>query len=142
MVSKPYEGGCHCGAIRWIYRTDLDPSQWAVRACQCSFCRAHAAACTSDPAGSVEFSANDDDSVLHYRFGLKCADFLVCAKCGVYVGAMTKVASGAFATLNLNSMKTAIEQLAEPTPIHYDAEPREGRIARRVSRWTPVGTVI
>lgn len=52
---RMFEGACHCGAIGYLYRTALDPERWNVRACQCSFCRAHAARTTSDPAGSVQF---------------------------------------------------------------------------------------
>jgi hypothetical protein len=141
-MTRTYQGGCHCGVIRWTFRTILEPSEWVVRSCQCSFCRAHGARCTSDPAGTVDFFAPDHDALSHYRFGLKSADFLVCTKCGVYVGAMIKSSAGAFATLNLNSMKSSVKGVPESTPVFYDSEEREDRIARRLSLWTPVTTVV
>jgi hypothetical protein len=141
-MGRAYQGGCHCRVIRWSFRTDLEPTEWAVRSCQCSFCRAHGARCTSDPAGTVDFSASDDAAVLHYRFGLKTADFLVCARCGVYVGAIVMSSTGVFATLNLNSLKSSVENLPESMPVSYDSEGVDIRIARRLSGWTPVTTTI
>ena len=70
MMDKAYEGSCHCGAIGWTYRTALEPSRWQVRSCQCSFCRRHATRCTTDPAGTAEFSVADPDALHRYRFGL------------------------------------------------------------------------
>lgn len=137
-MTREYAGGCHCGAIRWTYRTDIEPSQWAVRACQCSFCRVHAAQCTSDPAGTVEFSWDDAASPSHYRFALKSAEFLVCASCGVYVGAVVKSSDGSFATLNLRSLKTPVSGLRDAVPVSYESEEMAARIARRSSQWTPV----
>ncbi len=141
-MSRTYEGGCHCGVIQWSFRTDIEPSEWLIRSCQCTFCRAHGARCTSDPAGTVDFRASDDAAVLRYRFGLKTADFLVCRECGVYVGAVIDGAAGVFATLNLNSMKTSVRVLGESTAVSYDSEGSEDRIERRRSRWTPVTTAI
>ena len=83
-MNEAYEGSCHCGAIGWTYRTAIAPPQWPVRSCQCSFCRRHATRCTSDPAGSVEFSVVDRDALHRYRFGLQTAEFLMCRRCGVY----------------------------------------------------------
>lgn len=137
-MAGEYTGACHCGAIRWIYRTDIEPSQWVVRACQCSFCRAHAAQCTSDPAGTVEFSCDDAALLSHYCFALKSAEFLVCASCGVYVGAVLKSSDGNFATLNLRSMKTPVDGLRDAAPVSYESEEMVARIARRLSKWTPV----
>ena len=44
-----YEGGCHCGAVRLIFETALDPRETPVRACQCSFCRKHNTLAIADP---------------------------------------------------------------------------------------------
>ena len=138
-MNEAYEGSCHCGAIGWNYRTALAPPQWPVRSCQCSFCRRHASRCTSDPAGSVEFSAVDTDALHRYRFGLQTAEFLMCRRCGVYIGAYADGPGGAFATLNLNALKTPIDGIPATTPTCYDSENRDGRIRRREQRWTPVG---
>ncbi len=90
----------------------------------------------------MEFSVSDRRALLRYRFGLKTADFLVCKKCGVYVGAVMAGPAGSFTTLNLNSMKTPVEGLQDAAPVSYDSEEREDRIERRQLRWTPVTTVV
>jgi len=140
-MSEIYAGNCHCEAIGWKFQTDIEPSQWVVRSCQCSFCRTHGARCTSDPAGSVDIRGHEAGALMRYRFGLETADFLVCGKCGVYIGAMMESADGTFATLNLNALETSVGVQWDATPVFYDDEGSEGRIARRVSRWTPVATV-
>ena len=137
-MTEAYEGSCHCGAIGWTYRTALVPSRWPVRSCQCSFCRRHATRCTSDPAGSVEFSIADRDALHRYRFGLQTAEFLMCRHCGVYIGAYADGPGGRFATLNLNALKSQVDGLPAATATFYDSEDREGRILRREHRWTPV----
>ena len=141
-MGEGYEGSCHCGAIGWTYRTALAPSEWPVRSCQCSFCRRHATRCTSDPSGSVEFSVVDGDALRRYRFGLQTAEFLTCRRCGVYIGAYAADPGGGFATLNLNALKTPIDDVPAPTPTCYDSEDRDGRIRRREQRWTPVAKPI
>lgn len=137
-----YTGACHCGAIGWEYRTTVDPTRWPIRSCQCAFCRAHGARCTSDPKGRVDFRARDPEALTRYRFGLETADFLVCRRCGVYVGALIERPEGAFATLNLNVLETPVPALAESAAVSYSGEDREERVARRLVRWTPVGATI
>ena len=137
-MTETYEGSCHCGAIGWTYRTALPPAQWPVRSCQCSFCRRHATRCTSDPAGTAEFAIVDPDALSRYRFGLHTAEFLVCGRCGAYVGAYGAGPQGGFATLNLNAMTTRADGIPAPAPTYYDSEDRDGRNRRREQRWTPV----
>ena len=86
----------------------------------------------------MEFSAVDTDALHRYRFGLQTAEFLMCRRCGVYIGAYADGPGGAFATLNLNALKTPIDGIPGTTPTCYDSEDRDGRIRRREQRWTPV----
>jgi hypothetical protein len=90
----------------------------------------------------MDFSTFGDGALLRYRFGIRTADFLVCAKCGVYIGAVMDSPAGVFATVNLNSMTTVVSGLRESTPVFYDSEEKEDKVGRRQSRWTPVTTVI
>jgi|SRR6185437_9739327 len=134
-----YEGQCHCGAIGYTYRTQITPEQWSIRACQCSFCRMHGGRMTSDPSGCVEFKMNTPAFLRRYRFGLRTADFLLCACCGGYLGAMTVTQTGAVAVVNINLLKPSLENLSEPQPMSYDGETIEERMRRRAQRWTPCG---
>ena len=137
-MSGVYHGACHCGAVGWVFKTRIDPSVWTVRACQCAFCRMHAARCTSDPDGSVELTTSDGELLRRYRFGLRTADFLICARCGVYLGAVIDEHGRAYATINLNTMTTPVERLPDAVAVDYDAEDAHARIERRASKWTPV----
>lgn len=133
-----HEGRCHCGAIGFSYEADLSAAMWSVRACQCSFCRAHGARCTSDPRGSIRFRVSEPDALVRYSFALRTADFLLCRQCGVYIAAIISTERGRFATVNVNALASAPPDLASAEPISYDSESRAERVARRESRWTPV----
>ena len=132
-----YTGRCHCGAIGFTYSTAIAPSDWSVRACQCTFCRAHGALSTSDPQGNIRFGATRPEQLRRYRFGLRTADFLLCAECGVYIGALTEVDGRTFGILNVSALAPIPAGVAEPRAMTYDGENTGERSARRAERWSP-----
>lgn len=133
-----YEGRCHCGAIGYRYTCATAPADWAIRACQCRFCRAHDALSTSDPAGTIAFDAAEPDSMQRYRFGLGTADFLLCRRCGVYIGAVIETPQGRFGIINTHALRDPQPPTAPATPVSYDGEDSTGRVARREERWSRV----
>jgi hypothetical protein len=137
-----FTGRCHCGALGFAYHTALPVAQWSVRACQCGFCRAHGAVTTSDPAGRLTFCVEQGGALRRYRFGLKTADFLVCAVCGVYIGAQIETPRGAFGIINTLAMTPRPAGLPAAAPADYDAEGSGERLARRAQRWTPLATAV
>jgi DNA-binding winged helix-turn-helix (wHTH) protein len=135
VVKVEYPGACHCGALHVRYHTAMPPSEWSVRACQCSFCSAHGALSASDPGGSLRFSA-DDETLLHrYRFGTHTAEFWLCRCCGVYVGATI---DAGFGIVNVRALRPMPEGLPAPVAMSYEGEVPEARRARRINRWTPL----
>ena len=132
-----FAGRCHCGAIAFVYRTAAAPRDWSVRACQCSFCRAHGVVSTSDPAGSLELSANAG-SLQRYRFGHRSADFLICRTCGIYVAAVMEADGRYYAVINVRTLDSAPWELPTPVALSFDGEQAAQRKARRLQRWTPV----
>jgi hypothetical protein len=133
-----YLASCHCGALEARYRTALSVADWSLRGCQCSFCRAHGALTTSDPAGTLAFTARDQERVNRYRFGSGATDFLLCRECGVYVGARLQARRGHFGVLNTRALRPIPAGLPEPASMHYGDEPPELREERRTQRWTPL----
>ena len=133
-----YDGTCHCGAIGFTYRSAVPPAAWAVRACQCRFCRAHDALSVSDPAATIAFRAAEPGMLQRYRFGLKTADFLLCRRCGTYIGAMIDTPRGRFGIVNTHALSDPAPALAAAEPMHYDGEDTAGRVERRENRWSPV----
>jgi hypothetical protein len=133
-----WRGRCHCGAVGFEYRTAKPPAEWAVRECQCSFCRKHGACYTSDPAGSMRFVHADAGALSRYRFGHETADFVFCGRCGGYLGAVTEEGGQALAVLNLRAFDPQPAGLPAAQPMDYDGESSGERDARRSARWTRV----
>ncbi|MGH8203058.1 MAG: GFA family protein [Steroidobacteraceae bacterium] len=133
-----WRGSCHCGAVGFEYRTGKPPDEWSVRACQCSFCRRHGAAYTSDPAGSVRFAHADASALSRYRFGQHTADFIFCGRCGGYLGAATDEEGQSLMVVNLRALDPGPDGLPAAQPMSYEGESKSDRDSRRASRWTPV----
>jgi hypothetical protein len=129
------EGGCHCGAARYAFRTALDPLP--MRSCTCSFCSKHGARTASDPAGHVEIRLTED--VTRYRFDQLTADFLVCSVCGVYVAALLEGEGREVATININTLDVKLTGVG--ASVSYADEEREQRVKRRLAAWTPATVV-
>ena len=132
-----HRGGCHCGNLRLKLRLSQAPEEVRLRACGCSFCRAHATRTTSDPAGSVEIWAADWSLVESYRFGSATAEFLICRRCGVYIGAACDTAEGARAVINTHALDDRARFTGSPAPVDHDGEALADRLARRARNWTP-----
>ncbi|MGE3303427.1 MAG: GFA family protein [Hyphomonadaceae bacterium] len=78
MPRQTYQGGCHCGAVR--YEAALDLSETIT--CNCSYC--------SKRASVLAFTARDQFTLLsgegalrEYRFNKNVIQHLFCEKCGV-----------------------------------------------------------
>ena len=135
-------GRCHCGNLELTFETELKPAQLPVRACSCSFCRRHGARTTSDPRGKVKITVHDSGLLNRYRFGIKTADFLICKRCGIYVGAVITAGDKAYATININTFDNSESITQEPISVTYEGETEEQRRARRRANWTPVSAIV
>jgi len=129
-----YPGSCYCGAIAITLTSDKKPDAMRVGRCGCSFCRRHGARTMGDPAGSVEYRATPQH-LLRYRFGLAITDYLLCARCGAYVGAVMPDDGGPIGIVNVNALD--IRDTFDPAPPlhHYDGEDEARRRARRRKFW-------
>lgn len=132
-----HEGGCHCGNLRVSLRLTLPPDEVRVRACGCSFCRRHNTRTASDPEGAVDIRADDWSLVQLYRFGTGTAEFVICSRCGVYIGAMGDTSSGKRAVINTTCLDDRALFTRDPAPTDHDGETTESRLARRAANWTP-----
>jgi hypothetical protein len=130
-------GSCHCGDVEVVFETSVAPTDLPVRACQCSFCRRHAAKTTSDPNGRLVVRA-DGDAIERYRFGFRVTDFVLCRRCGVYIAAVSR--EGANERASLNVVGAGLSELAQrdAAPVSLDHETAESRRERRRQVWTPV----
>jgi hypothetical protein len=131
------EGTCHCGNIAIVLETEQDPRDLPLRACDCSFCRRHNARTTADPKGRARIGIQDRSLVSRYVFGLRTAQMVVCARCGVYCAAVMREAGEGWAVLNANLfLHPAFDRPAQS--MSYEGEKPEERIARRKRLWSPL----
>jgi hypothetical protein len=139
MTTHTLSGHCHCNQITLELATACAPNDLPLRACQCSFCRRHGARTTSDPAGTARIVLRNSEAVSYYRFGPQTAEFLVCATCGVYAGAILRDGDRIYAVINANTLDVPLRQ--EAKPVDYDGETPDERRERRRTVWTPATIV-
>lgn len=106
----------------------------APRACQCRFCRKHGARTVADPEGAALLALGPE--TIRFRFGSGATDFLLCGRCGIYVGAAAEIDGRLYATLNLNAFEDPRLDL-EATPVSYEGESAAAKADRRRAKWTP-----
>lgn len=130
-------GSCHCGAIQVDLTLSRPPGELRLRACQCGFCGRRGARTISDPEGEATVRAAGPDSLTRYRFGLRTADYLLCAACGAYVAAL-QPDDPPIGVVNVGGLGVPEFDEREPEPVDYSGEGVEARLARRRSYWMPV----
>lgn len=131
-----YRGACHCGAVRAEYETDAPVR---LRHDGCSFCASRGVKSASDANGRLRIEA--DRALARYRFGHRTADFLICPVCGTYVATHMEGPRGAVGVINVVGLQIA-ELKDEPVDFaNLEGETHEERMARRLSRWTPMSLV-
>ena len=130
-MNAPLRGGCHCGALTIVFET-MRPL--APRACRCGFCRRHGARTVTDPDGAARLTLGSEARL--YRFGTRSADYVLCGRCGLYLGAVAAISGSTYATLNLNLFDDPRLDL-EAAPVSYEGESAEHKAARRLRAWTP-----
>ena len=131
-----YGGSCHCSAIKVALRTSKTGAELGARSCQCSFCRAHGASWTSDPAGALDIEVTGP--VSRYRFGTGTAEFVICATCGVVPAVIYQEDERLLGVVRVDCLRERDSFLAHATPTDFDGEDVEQRLARRSQKWTPV----
>jgi hypothetical protein len=137
-----HSGGCHCGNIELRVMLTMAPEEMDLRADQCTFCLAHGILSISDPKGRAVVTVTDRNLLSLYRFGLKTADFYVCARCGVYVAAVCETPAGLKTVVNVRALADRTRFTAPPRPVDYEGETVAQRLARRAERWMPVEMTI
>ncbi len=76
--AKTYEGGCHCGAVRYRVTMRLE----GALTCNCSICSKTGTMLAFAPAAAFELLSGEG-ALTDYQFGKKRLHHLVCSRCGV-----------------------------------------------------------
>lgn len=88
--TKTYEGGCHCGAVRYQVKAALE----RVIECNCSICSKTGALLAFVPAERFTLLSGGDE-VTDYQFGKKHIHHTFCPTCGIRSYAHGKGQDGA-----------------------------------------------
>lgn len=137
LMPTTLTGSCHCQRLRLALRGSLQPAETSPRACDCSFCQAHAAAWVSDPDGELVVTASDADALDRYRQGSESAEFLFCRHCGVLVAVVFATDDGMRGAVNVRCLANAGEFALTQTVSPQQLPPEERRERWR-RLWTPV----
>lgn len=109
-----WQGGCHCGAVRYEVTTALQP----VISCNCSICEKKGTLLTFVPADAFKLLAGKD-AVSDYQFNTRNIHHLFCKTCGVESFATGTAPNGArMVAINVRCLDGI--KLADLTPQAYD----------------------
>lgn len=79
-MTRTYQGGCHCGAVR--YETDIDWAQGSWK-CNCTICtKARIWHVVVTPEHFRLLSG--EEFLTEYQYGAKTAHHLFCKRCGIH----------------------------------------------------------
>jgi len=132
-----FHSSCHCGNLQAELETRLRAEELTLRSCQCSFCTRHHARTVTDKQGRARIRVADPDLLSRYQWNLRSAEFLVCRRCGNYLGCAMRVGDGWVASLNANLLAEVAQFTQRALEVSYDAETLEHRRHRREESWTP-----
>jgi len=127
-------GGCHCGNI--LVEVDLpqEVGTYRPRACDCTFCSKHVAAYISDPRGSLRIQIKAERDSRMYRQGSGAAECLLCASCGVLIGALYRSGNQVYGVVNARVIDTP-GRFGEDQPVSPQALTESDKIGRWQSIW-------
>jgi hypothetical protein len=78
-MTQTFEGGCHCGRVRFRVTADLD----GITECNCSICRKKGFLHLIVPLEQFELVSGEND-LATYRFNTGVAKHMFCKTCGIH----------------------------------------------------------
>ncbi|VVE26124.1 aldehyde-activating protein [Pandoraea iniqua] len=113
MTTQQYQGGCHCGELRFSVNIDLSKTI----ACNCSICKKRGLILAFAPRG--EFTQTSGvDSNREYLFNKHLIHHQFCQKCGVEAFAFGEMPDGTkMAAVNVRCIDGIDLDTVHPTPV-------------------------
>ena len=133
-----HAGSCHCGSVQVSLDIPTEAEAITPRACQCTFCRKNGINWYSDACGQLFIHYDAAQKPIYYRFGMKIADFIICARCGVCLAAIEKEGDQARAVINLNCLDYDKDWSESSIPTDFGQDNPEDRMDRHQKNWMPV----
>jgi len=126
-------GGCHCGGVRVEAQLTRPPDSYHPRACDCDFCRKHAAAWISDRDGRLRIRTVRGDPGVTYRQGSGQVELLLCGNCGVLVAALYRGGEWLFAAVNARAIDGGVSFGSE-----QPVSPKTLSDSQKAQRWQDI----
>jgi hypothetical protein len=112
--AKTYQGGCHCGAVRYAVTTDLKQ----VIACNCSICSKKGLLLTFVPTAAFRLETGEE-SLQDYQFNKHVIHHRFCRICGVQPFSRGVAPNGAeMVAVNVRYLDGIDPGALSPTPFH------------------------
>jgi len=92
----------------------------------------------ADSNGAARLTAANEHSLVRYHFGHRIADYILCAACGAYAGAVQDDNGQPLATISVAGLAVPAFADREAEPVQYDDEAPDGRRKRRRAAWMPL----
>lgn len=131
-----HEGGCDCGAVRFVYHCRHALADLTARRCQCEFCLPRQAAYLGEAATELDIHLRDIRYLYAHRFGTGTADFMHCAVCNTEVYVCSDIDSQRYALVSARALD-GYGELQQFVDTDFDGEQLTQRLQRRAERWIP-----
>lgn len=113
LDATTHEGSCHCGAVRYRARVDLNQ----VISCNCSMCGRAGTILGFSPASAFELLSGEE-ALRDYQFGAKNIHHLFCATCGIRpFGRGTDPQGNEMVAINVRCLEGVDPKDLRPTPV-------------------------
>jgi len=132
---RQLEGGCHCGAVRYVLGWPESVNAIPARRCGCSFCTRFNGTWTSHPDARLGIRVDPQHPMSVYRFGTGTASMLFCGRCGIVVFATCKLDGRTRAVVNVNTLDEGQGLELDVSDSCFDDEMLEQRMERRAANW-------
>jgi hypothetical protein len=100
MSEKEYQGGCHCGKVRYTLTLDLSNP---VLTCNCSMC-GRSGTMLAFVSASAFTLTQGEDNLTSYKFNKHVIDHLFCRTCGIKSFARGSGPNGPTAAINVRCL--------------------------------------
>jgi hypothetical protein len=130
-MTKTYQGGCHCGAVR--FEADLDLDKGASR-CNCTLCTRRGALTMIVRPGAFRFTSATD-ALGEYTWGARLAHYRFCRVCGIQLGGAghLEVLGGDYVSVNINCLDDV--DPATVKTVHFDGRHNNWQAGPRDRPW-------
>ena len=130
MIKKILKGQCHCKEITFEAKISFEPENYRPRSCDCDYCYKQGVMVLSDPAGELEITIKNKESLSRYTHGSRTADCLFCKVCGVVMAVCYEEDGVCYGAINTKALERSVE-FGDP----FVVSPKTLGPSEKTTRW-------